>query len=490
MSVSDYVSLVVIFFIFTATLWFAYAWYQDKNQSVHAILYNFPVLGRFRYFFEHLRPFFQQYFLNTDDDGVIERRKCDEVYRNSKNISNKISFGSSKKMKVGDIVFHNALIPLTKKKRSKRSVVIGENCETPFIVNNFFHISGMSFGALSAPAVKALSFGASKSGSWQNTGEGGLSEYHISENSNVIFQIGTANYGIRDTNGFICRDKLIKIGKRDEISAFEIKLSQGAKPGLGGILPGAKVSAQIASVRGIDEGKTSVSPPSNPEIKCIKDIAVLINKVRVLTGKPVGIKLAFTHNYTLVEILDACEEYNQENNNSVNGYPDFITIDGGDGGTGSAPVIFMESMALPLRFVLPGAVDLLKKRSLYNDIKIIASGKMISAADVSWALAVGATFVVSARGPMLAMGCIRAYQCGENTCPTGITTHDIKLQKGFDIGHKGQRVSNYITNIQKETVELANACGVEHPWDLTRKHASVIVDNHTAQILEDAYGKK
>lgn len=489
MSISDYLSLAVVVCITAASLWFAYAWYQDKNQHSHAILYNFPVLGRFRYFFEHLRPFFQQYFLNTDDDGVIERRKCDEVYRSSKNISNKISFGSSKKMKIGDIIFHNALIPLTKKKRVQRSMIIGKYCKKPFIVNNFFHISGMSFGALSAPAVKALSFGASQSGSWQNTGEGGLSDYHISENSNIVFQIGTANYGIRGKDGLICMDKLIKMGERDEVSAFEIKLSQGAKPGLGGILPGPKVSAQIASVRGIEEGKTSVSPPSNPEIECIKDIAVLINKVRCSTGKPVGIKLAFTHNETLVQILDACEEFNQENHNVVNGYPDFITIDGGDGGTGSAPVIFMESMALPLRFVLPGAVDLLKKRSLYDDIKIIASGKMVSASDVSWALAVGASFVVSARGPMLAMGCIRAYQCGENTCPTGITTHDTKLQKGFDVGHKGQRVSNYITNIQKETVELANACGVEHPWDLTRKHASVIVNNNTAKILEDAYSK-
>lgn len=488
MSISDCVSVFIICLFIAGVTWVAVAWYQDKHQTQHSILFNYPVIGRFRYKFEGLRPFLQQYFLNGDDDGVLEQRKCDEVYRNSKNEDNKIAFGSTRKAQAGQVIFHNSLVPINGTEIIDRNLIIGPNAKHPFVVNKVFHISGMSFGALSSPAVSALANGAAIAGVWQNTGEGGVSEYHISKDSRLIYQIGTANYGVRDENGMLSESKLKEVGEKSYIAAFEIKLSQGAKPGLGGILPGSKVTPEIAVIRGIEVGKTSYSPAHNPEITCVKDIPYFLAKVRRITGKPVGLKMAITSIVSFNELLDACQAA-QEGDASVGVgfYPDFITIDGGDGGTGAAPVAFMESVALPLQFVLPDVVNSLKSRNLYGDIKVVASGKLITSTDVAWALAVGAHFAVSARGPMLSMGCIRALHCASNTCPTGITTHDKKIHKGFNVENKGVRVGNYLVNMEKELHQLAKACGVEHPWDFRRMHASMIMNEHQAITLTELY---
>jgi glutamate synthase domain-containing protein 2 len=361
------------------------------------------------------------------------------------------------------------------------AITIGPDCKHPYTTGSLFNISGMSYGALSRPAVLALSAGAAKSGCWMNTGEGGLSPFHLEGGADLVFQIGTAKYGVRDEHGHLSDNKLREVAAHAQVKMFEIKLSQGAKPGKGGILPGLKVTAEIAAIRGIPAGQDSISPNRHPDINSVSDLLDMIDHIRTVTGKPVGFK-AVIGAYGWLDELFA--EINKRGQTSA---PDFITIDSADGGTGAAPMSLMDYMGLPIRESLPLVADKLLAYGLKDRVKLIASGKLINPAEVAWALCVGADFIVSARGFMFSLGCIQALHCNKNTCPTGITTHNPRLQKGLNPTAKAERVANYVRNMVYEVGTIAHSCGAREPRQLRRFHARIVTEDGRSISLEDMY---
>ncbi|QFI38965.1 FMN-binding glutamate synthase family protein [Moritella marina ATCC 15381] len=417
-----------------------YMYIVDKGQTKQAIRHNYPVIGRFRYLFEKQGEFFRQYFFAQDREEMpFNRAERSWVYRAAKNVDRTIAFGSTRNLdQVGTIMFMNCAFPtLSEDAIPPQNVTIGANCTTPYTTNSLFNISGMSYGAISKPAVLALSHGAKEAGCWLNTGEGGLSSHHLAGGADLVYQIGTAKYGVRDDSGQLSDEKLKSFAALEQVKMFEIKLSQGAKPGKGGILPGKKVTPEIAKIRGIPVGEDSISPNAHPEIKNVGDILDMVARIRQVSGKPVGLKFVLGHSQWLNDLLT------EVNKRGVNSAPDFITLDSADGGTGAAPQPLMDYVGLPLKESLPLLVNMLEKYNLREQVKVIASGKLITPSKVAWALAVGADFIVSARGNMFALGCIQALQCNKNTCPTGITTHNPKLQEGLNVQDKALRIANY-----------------------------------------------
>jgi glutamate synthase domain-containing protein 2 len=483
----DFIALigVIVLLLVVTALVAAVVMYQiDKRQTAHTIRRNYPLLGRFRYLFEELGEFFRQYFFAMDREEMpFNRAQRSWVYRAAKNIDNTVAFGSTRDLrKPGTYYFLNCPFPtLSEDAASTQPMRIGPYCRTPYDAPSLLNISGMSFGALSAPAVQALSMGAAKAGCWMNTGEGALSKHHLHGGCDIVFQIGTAKYGVRDEEGRLDDSRLAELAAIEQVRMFEIKLSQGAKPGKGGILPGDKVTPEIAEARGIPVGQASISPNRHPEIACIDDLLDFIAHVRDVTGKPVGFKLVLG----TTDWLDSfCEAVIKRGSESA---PDFITLDSADGGTGAAPMPLMDSVGLPLRESLPLLVNKLSQHNLRNRVRVIASGKLINPTDVAAAICLGADFVVTARGFMFALGCIQALQCNKNTCPTGITTHDPKLQKGLVPEVKAARVANFHHNLVYEVELIAHACGVTEPRQLRREHAAVVVDGGTAVPLDILY---
>ena len=450
----------------------------DITQSSHAIRRNYPVIGRFRYFFEHMGEFFRQYFFAMDREELpFNRAQRSWCYRAAKNVDNTVAFGSTRDLRpVGTVIFVNCPFPtLSEDAVEAQPITIGPYCETPYLARSLYNISGMSYGAISRPAVLALSKGAAEVGCWMNTGEGGLSPYHLEGGGDVVFQIGTAKNGVRDLNGNLSEDKLRDVTGHGAVVMFEIKLSQGAKPGKGGILPGAKVTEEIAGIRGIPMGEDAISPNRHTDVNNVDELLDLIARVRTTTGKPVGFKTvigAWGWLDTLCETVHA---------RGIESAPDFITVDGGDGGTGAAPAALIDDVGLPLRESLPLLADKLIAHGLRDRVRIVASGKLVTASDVAWALCAGADFAISARGFMLALGCIQALQCNRNTCPTGITTHNPRLQRGLVVEEKSVRVANFHRNLIKEVGILAHSCGVRSPRGLRRYHARVVT--HTGDSV-------
>ena len=458
-----------------------YMYIVDKTQNKHAIRRNYPVIGRFRYLFEKQGEFFRQYFFAMDREELpFNRAERSWVYRAAKNVERTVAFGSTRNLEpTGTIMFMNCAFPTLEEDAVPPSTVTyGPHCREPYISESLFNISAMSFGALSATAVKALSNGAAKAGCWMNTGEGGVSEYHLASGADIVFQIGTAKYGVRDEHGQLCDKMLATLAAKPQIKMFEIKLSQGAKPGKGGILPGKKVTEEIARIRGIMPGVDSISPNAHPDIKSVQDILTMVNRVREVTGKPVGFKAVIGESLWLRALF---EEINLQGTEYA---PDFITIDSADGGTGAAPQPLMDYVGLPLKESLPLVINLLAEYGLRDRVKIICAGKLITPSKVAWALAMGADAVNSARGFMFALGCIQAMQCNKDTCPTGITTHNPKLQRGLDPIDKAERVSNYHKYIQYGVGLLAHSCGVKHARKLDRQHVRIIQDNGLSIALD------
>lgn len=446
----------------------------DVNQTKQAVRRNYPVVGRFRYFFEHVGEFFRQYFFSQDREEMpFNRAQRSWAYRAAKNIDNTIAFGSSRDLRPpGTVLFVNCPFPtLGADAVEPEAVTIGPYCEKPYTTTSLFNISGMSFGAISKPAVLALSNGARMAGCWMNTGEGGLSPYHLQGGADIVFQIGTAKNGVRDLEGNLNDEKLKESAAHEQVKMFEIKMSQGAKPGKGGILPGGKVTDEIANIRGIKAGSDAISPNRHTDINSNADLLDMIARVRTVTGKPVGFKAVIGAYGWLDNLLKEIKE------RGIESAPDFITVDSADGGTGAAPMPLMDEMGLPLRESLPLLIDKLNEHGLRDRIKVVSSGKLITPGDVAWALCIGADFITSARGFMFALGCIQALQCNKNTCPTGITTHNLKLQKGLDPDDKAIRVMSYAKNMTKEVGVLAHSCGVKTPRDLDRRHARVVTNN-------------
>ncbi|WP_434940062.1 FMN-binding glutamate synthase family protein [Shewanella sp. HL-SH8] len=461
-----------------------YMYIADKLQTKQAIRHNYPVIGRFRYLFEKQGEFFRQYFFANDREELpFNRAERSWVYRAAKNVERTIAFGSTQPLdKQGSILFLNSAFPISDHIHvAPATVTVGEQCDVPYTTDKICHISAMSFGALSRPAITALSHGAAKAGCWLNTGEGGLSPHHLKGNCDLVFQIGTAKYGVRNAEGHLDNEKLKQVAANPQVKMFEIKLSQGAKPGKGGILPGLKVTEEIANIRGIPIGEDSISPNGHIEITCVADILDMVAQVRNATGKPTGIK-AVIGDITWIE--DMCEEI------ALRGFehaPDFFTLDSADGGTGAAPQALMDNVGLPLRESLPRLVDLLIQKGLRQRIKIIATGKLVMPSYVAWALATGADFIASARGNMFALGCIQSLQCNKDTCPTGITTHDKRLQRGLDPKDKSTRVANYNHFLHYDLTMIAHSCGVNDARQLTRKHAHIVISSGVSVSLDKHY---
>ncbi|MEP3277801.1 MAG: FMN-binding glutamate synthase family protein [Stappiaceae bacterium] len=456
----------------------------DKTQHKDAIRYNFPVVGRFRYIFTTLGEFFRQYFFAMDREEMpFNRAERVWVEKASKDLSNTRAFGSTKNLTPpGTAIFVNCAFPaLDSKHEDSHPLKIGPFAREPYDAPSFFNISGMSFGALSAPAVRALSGGAKMAGCWMNTGEGGLSRYHEEGGADIVFQIGTAKYGVRTADGHLSEDKLLAIAQKPQVKMIEVKLSQGAKPGKGGLLPGEKVTDEIAEVRGIPIGESSISPNRHEEISDVGELLDFIHKVRELTGLPVGFKSVVS---SIDWISDLCEEIHRRGLESA---PDFITIDSGDGGTGAAPMPLMDNVGLPIRESLPMVVDALSSYNLRDRIRIIASGKLVTPSAVGLALSLGADFVVSARGYLFALGCIQALKCNKNTCPTGITTHNPRLQRGLDPKDKSVRVAGYCSNMRREVEVIAHSCGAADPRDLDRHNVRIVQANGTSIPLVDIF---
>ncbi len=446
----------------------------DVRQSRHTIRRNYPLLGRFRYLFEHLGQFFRQYFFAMDREEMpFNRAQRSWVYRAAKNVDSTLAFGSTVNThQPCTVLFVAHPFPTLQEDYVQPSVLtIGPLCREPYATSAFFNISAMSFGAISRPAIQALSNGAAKAGCWLNTGEGGLSSYHLEGGCDIVFQIGTAKYGVRDDKGQLDDGKLRALAAHPQVKMFEIKLSQGAKPGKGGILPGVKVTDEIARTRGIPPCEDSISPNRHPDIRNVNELLDRIIHIRQVTGKPVGFKLVVGGAGFFGDLCTAILH-----RGIGESAPDFITLDSGDGGTGAAPQSLLDYAGLNIRETLPPVIDKLKEQGLKERIAVIASGKLVTPVDVAWAMCVGADFVVSARGHMFALGCIQAMQCNKNTCPTGVATHDPKLQKGLDPTDKAERVANYVINMQKEVGMIAHSCGVRNPRELNRTHARIVTE--------------
>lgn len=478
-------AIVFVFAVGIGVLSLVVLYIRDRTQTDSTILRNYPVIGRFRFLFEHLGEFFRQYFFAMDREEMpFNRAQRSWVYRAAKDIDSTVAFGSSRDLRPeGTVMFINAPFPpLTDESLPPKAITLGDGyCAKPYTTSAIVNVSGMSFGAISKPAVLALSHGVKKAGCWMNTGEGGLTKYHEEGGADIVFQIGTGKFGVRDPKGNLSEEKLANIAAKDAVKMFEIKLSQGAKPGKGGMLPGEKVTAEIAKIRGLVIGEAAISPNRHHELNNNADLLDMIVRVRSITNKPVGFKAVISSPGWLDELFALI------NKRGLDTAPDFITVDSSDGGTGAAPMSLMDDMGLPIKHSLPILIDKLNEFGLRDRIKVNASGKMINPTEVAWALCMGTDFISTARGPMFALGCIQALQCNKNTCPTGITTHDKDLQKGLVVASKQIRVANYIKNLEKEIRIVANSCGVKRPRDLTRTHARVVVENGKSKTLEELY---
>ncbi len=482
MKTLDFLSTLFVFALFCCALLATGVILLDRRQSRDAILRNYPLIGHMRYIFSALGEFFRQYFFAMDREELpFNRAERNWVERASKDCDFTVAFGSTKYIKeAGTPIFVNCPYPtLDEDIESTPHFVIGPDTPNPYEAKSFFNISGMSFGALSAPAVLALSKGAKMAGCWLNTGEGGLSPHHLAGGADIVFQIGTAKYGVRNDDGTLSEEKLRELAAVPQVRMFEIKLSQGAKPGKGGILPGVKVTPEIAAIRGIPVGEDSISPNRHPEINNNEQLLAFIDRVKKITGKPVGVK-AVVGAYGWLDDLMARIVARGVG-------PDFFTLDSGDGGTGAAPMALMDNVGLSIRESLPLVRDIVKKHGLAERIPIIASGKLTTPAEVAWALCAGATFANSARGFMFALGCIQSLKCNKNTCPTGVTTHDKRLQKGLDPTDKAVRVANYCRNMRHDVEVIAHSCGVPHPRRLRRFHVRIVGPDGASRPLSELY---
>ncbi len=483
----DFMSTLFVFAVGLVVLVLFILFLVDISQTRDAIRRNYPVIGRFRYLFSSLGEFFRQYFIAMDREEMpFNRAEREWVYKSSLGVDNTVAFGSTKNITVsGTALFVNCPYPtLEQDAAAAPPVLIGKGCREPYQAQSLINISGMSFGAISVPAVRALSKGARLAGCWMNTGEGGLSPYHLEGGCDIVFQMGTAKYGVRTEDGRLDEDKLQKIAAHPEVKMFEIKLSQGAKPGKGGILPGSKVTKEIARIRGITPGQDSISPNRHPEIGNTRELLEFVSNVRKVTGKPTGFKLVMGA-YGWFE--DMCKIIQHDKSNGIDSAPDFITVDSSDGGTGAAPMPLMDDVGLPVRESLPMVVDILAQYGLRDRIKVIASGKLITPAGVAWALCVGADFVTSARGFMFSLGCIQALKCNKNICPTGITTHNKHLQHGLDPNEKSVRVKNFADKIHYGVGLIAHSCGVPHPRGLKRFHCRIVQENGRSISLDELF---
>lgn len=451
----------------------------DSFQKKHAILKNFPVLGHLRYLFESISPEIQQYFIERRTDGTpFSRNQRSLVYQRAKNVKDTHPFGTEfNLMEPGFEFLAHSMFPL-EHIEAPRIKIGGDQCSKPYEAA-LLNVSAMSYGALSDRAIKSLNLGAKIGGFYHNTGEGSISEYHL-QGGDLVWQIGTGYFGCRTLEGRFDEEKFKVSANRPEVKMIEIKLSQGAKPGHGGILPSDKNTPEIAKIRGVEPYTTVFSPPAHSAFSDNLGLLNFVQKLRELSGgKPVGFKLCVGRKD---EFENLCETMVSS---SIK--PDFISVDGAEGGTGAAPPEFADHMGIPLERGLVFVVDTLFKFGIREDIKVICSGKIISGASMVRFLALGADLCNSARAMMMAIGCIQAQRCNSNACPTGVATQDKQLIKGLDVNDKSIRVANFQKNTVKAAMELVGAIGLKHPDDLRRSHVIKNINSNESQLFSEIY---
>lgn len=454
----------------------------DVLQPRHAIKRNFPLLGHGRYLLESIRPEINQYFVESDIDGrPFNREKRSNIYQRAKRELNTRPFGTKRDVyEVGYEWINHSMSPIIPDLPDPRVMVGGPECTQPYAAS-VFNISAMSYGSLSKNAIISLNKGAHGGGFYHNTGEGGLSPYHLESGGDLVWQIGTGYFGCRELDGTFCPHMFAEKALLPQVKMIEIKLSQGAKPGHGGILPKEKITPEIAKIRGLPMGQDIVSPPAHSAFRTPRELLAFIRQLRELSGgKPVGFKLCVGVKHEFLSICKAMAE--------MGTMPDFITVDGGEGGTGAAPMEFSDTVGTPMEDGLVFVHNALKGFGLREHIRIIASGKVSTGFHIAKCIAMGADLCNSARGMMFALGCIQALQCHSNTCPTGVATQDPELVAGLVIDHKWRRVMNFHDATIYNFVEILGATGLSHPselrpWHINRRISATEV-RHLAEIYE------
>ena len=466
---------------------------RDITQRKHTIRHNFPVIGHIRYLFESIGPEIRQYFVaNNREELPFNRIERGWVYASSKNENNYEGFGTDRDIYAHQHIFvNNAMFPFRIEKDHPNAIdktflpcakVMGEfnKRRKPYRPASVINVSAMSFGSLSARAVESMNKGVKIADAYHNTGEGGLSPYHCN-GGDVVFHFGTGYFGVRGKDGGFSMEKMKKLVEDNPfVKAIEIKLSQGAKPGKGGVLPGSKISHEIAEIRGVEVGKTVLSPPNHSAFSTVNEMVDFIEAIAEETGLPVGIKAA-------IGKLDQWEELADIMVKTGKG-PDFIAVDGGEGGTGAAPPSFADHVSLPWVYGFGDLYKLFKERGLTERIVFIGSGKLGFPAKAAMAFAMGADCINLAREAMMSIGCIQAQICHTNRCPSGVATQNKWLQHGIDVPLKSERLAQYFKTFRKELIEITHAAGYEHPCLITMDDIEVNVDDHNlAKELSSTY---
>jgi len=452
---------------------------SDLQQTHHAILRNYPIIGHLRFLLEFIRPELRQYFIESDNEAVpFSRSQRSLVYARAKGESDKRPFGTQLDVReVGYEWLTHSISPSVIDSHDFRVSVGGPQCKHPYDIS-LFNVSAMSFGALSANAVMALNLGAKKGGFAHDTGEGSISRYHREHGGDLIWEIGSGYFGCRNEDGTFSAERFVQNAMSPQVKMIEIKLSQGAKPGHGGVLPGPKVTPEIAEARGVPVGVDCVSPAAHSSFSNPVELLQFVQKLRELCeGKPVGFKLCIGHPWEWFGIAKAMQK--------TGIYPDFIVIDGSEGGTGAAPVEFTDHMGMPMLEGLRLVHNTLVGLKLRKQIRLGASGKIISGFDVMRTLALGADWCNSARGFMFALGCIQAQTCHTGNCPTGVTTQDPKRQVALVVPSKADRVRNFHRQTLESVQEMLQATGLNAPSDLRLNHIMRRVSEHEVQNLSD-----
>lgn len=438
---------------------------NDLLQSRHAVRRNYPVIGNIRYLVEGIRPEIRQYLLEEEEKQVpFSRSQRSLVYARAKQQNSDLAFGTLKDVYGDDYEFisHSLKPAAPADPKSFRINIGGETCKQPYSAS-VFNISAMSFGSLSANAIRALNRGAKLGGFAHDTGEGGISPYHREFGGDLVWEIGSGYFGCCTGKGQFDPEKFARQAADPQIKMIEVKLSQGAKPGHGGILPAAKVSEEIAQTRGVPAHKDCISPPKHSAFKTPMELMTFIAGLRELSGgKPVGFKLCLGHPWEFMSIVKAMLE--------TKVLPDFIVVDGAEGGTGAAPVEFSDHIGVPLREGLLFVHNTLTGAGLRDKIHLGASGKLVSAFDIATIMAIGADWANSARGFMFAIGCIQSRSCHTNKCPTGVATQDGLRQRALVVPDKAERVHNFHRNTLHALAEMLAAAGLSHPQEIGPHH--------------------
>lgn len=452
----------------------------DAAQTKRAVLRNFPVLGHFRYLFEMVRPEINQYFIESNTDGrPFSRELRSVVYQRAKRQRDTVPFGTQRDVyEVGYEWLDHSMT--ARHVHGTPRVRLGEGrCEQPYDAA-LLNISAMSFGSLSANAVRALSGGAKRGGFFHNTGEGGISAHHLEPGGDLCWQLGTGYFGCRNPDGTFDPAQFKEKARLPQVKLIEVKLSQGAKPGHGGILPAAKVTEEIAAIRGVPMGEDVLSPPQHSAFSTPRGLLEFVARLRELSGKPVGVKLCVGDR---AEFLGVCKAMVETGT-----VPDFVTVDGGEGGTGAAPLEFSNSIGAPLTEGLVFVHNALQGFGLRDRVKVIASGRIITGFQIAQRLAAGADLCGSARGFMFSLGCIQALRCNSNDCPVGVATQRPGLAAGLVVSHKTDRVASWQQLTVRAFLETIGAAGLERPEQLRPQHIHRRVSPTETRTYDEIYG--